>query len=110
MSHELQNAISLEMARCVADRLRAGTATCDQALANLDAWELKNANYPTLMRAYSEWRAILSQPVEAICEVMCAESDEGQRLRQNSPLVGVLEPELVREIKAKHLRHAEPAT
>ena len=105
MNHELHDAISLELARRVAARLRASPEALSIARENLDRWSRRNAGSISLMRCYSEWRDILGRPVEEICEQLCAETDEGQRLRQNSPFAGVLSPAEVWEIKIR-LRHA----
>ena len=40
-----------------------------------------------------EWMVILGKPWEQIRVVLLDESDEGQRLRQTDPFVGVLTPE-----------------
>ena len=105
MNHELQDLVSLELARRVAERLRASPAPLAAAQANLDRWSRQNAEAPSLLRCYAEWREILQRPIEDICEVLCADTDEGQRLRQNSPFAGVLSPAEVWEIKSR-LRHA----
>jgi CRISPR/Cas system-associated endoribonuclease Cas2 len=41
---------------------------------------------------------------------LCAETEEGQRLRQNSPFAGVLSPAEVWEIKSRLRRHATTPT
>lgn len=105
MKHEFQDFVSLELAQRVAARLRASSAPLVAAQANLDRWSRQNADAPSLLRCYAEWREILQRPVEDICEVLCADTDEGQRLRQNSPFAGVLSPAEVWEIKFR-LRHA----
>ena len=105
MNHELQDLVSLELARRVAERLRASPVPLAAAQANLDRWSRQNAEAPSLLRCYAEWREILQRPIEDICEVLCAETDDGQRLRQNSPFAGVLSPAEVWEIKSR-LRHA----
>lgn len=59
-----------------------------EAKANLDRWSQQNADVPSLLRCYTEWGEILQRPSEDICEVLCARTEEGQRLRQNSPFAG----------------------
>ena len=102
MSHKGQDWASLEMAQRIAAGLRDGSVSIDLALENLDRWSVRNANAPALLRCYEEWREILSLPVEEICAVLCSETDEGQRLRQNSPFAGALSAEEVWEIKSRH--------
>ena len=105
MTHDLQDAISLELARRVATRLRGSPALVDLARANLARWSRLNGNAPSLLRCYAEWESILTRPVEEICVLLCAETEEAQRLRQNSPFAGVLSPPEVWEIKNRLRRH-----
>lgn len=106
MNHELQDSVSLELARQVAVRLRRSPDALAVALENLDRWSRCNQDSPRLLRCYEEWRNILARPVEEICETLCNQSEDGQRLRQNSPFVGILSPREVWEIKSR-LRHAK---
>jgi hypothetical protein len=106
MNHELQDNISLELARRVAARLRAAPELLSVARGNLARWSRLNADAPALLRCYAEWSHILERPVEDICNALCAETEEGQRLRQNSPFAGVLSPNEVWEIKSRLRQHA----
>ena len=108
MDHADIDQVSLQLARRVADRLRAHPELVEAARANLARWSRQNTSVPSLIRCYDEWRGLLNRPVNEICDLLCAETDEAQRLRQNSPFVGVLSPAEVWEIKSRH-RHA-PAT
>lgn len=105
MNHSTIDRVSLEIARQVAGRVRRHPELVDLARANLARWARQNAATPSLLRCYAEWQAILSRPMDEVCERLCAETDEGQRLRQNSPFVGVLSPAEVWDIKAR-IRHA----
>jgi len=102
MGHEVQDSVSLDMARRVAARLNDSKEPLELALANLDRWTKRNSGSTTLLRCYSEWSAILSRPVDEICGVLCADTEEGRRLRQNSPFAGVLSPSEVWQIKRVH--------
>lgn len=108
MNHAFQDAVSLELARHVAIGLRIHSEWLDVARANLERWSQRNYQAPSLLRCYDEWRGILERPLDEICAMLVAETDEGQRLRQNSPFTGLLSPAVVWEIKAR-LRHATPA-
>lgn len=108
MSHELTDHISLELGRRVADRLRQRPELLQLARANLDRWTRLNANAPTLLRCYAEWRELLDHPLEEICTVLTSESEEARRLRQNSPFAGVLSAREVWELK-RRFRHATTA-
>lgn len=105
MGHEVQDRISFEIARRVAARLRQSPELVDFARANLARWRRLNADAPSLIRCYDEWTEILSRPLEDVCSVLCGDSDDCQRLRQNSPFAGVLSPSEVWQIKSR-LRHA----
>lgn len=110
MSHELQDAISLEMARRVASRLRASPGLLDVARSNLARWSERNADAPALLRCYAEWQELLARPLEDVLEILCSDTDNGQRLRQNSPFAGVLTPAEVWSLKSEfRRRHAANA-
>lgn len=102
MSHLDLDRRSLEMAREIARRLRANPELIQIARDNLDRWSKRNADRPSLMAAYEEWQQLLDLPVEDVCAALTAETDEGQRLRQNSPFPGVLSPQEVWAIKERH--------
>ena len=106
MNHLETDKVSLELARRVAERLRGQPEVLDIARANLARRSRLNSASPSLLRCYAEWREILARPTDEICRLLCSESDNGQRLRQNSPFTGVLTPAEVWEIKS-HFRHAQ---
>jgi hypothetical protein len=108
MTHAVQDAVSLEIARRVSRRLRECPGLLDVARANLIRWAQRNADTPSLLRCYAEWEELLSLPLEEICDRMCAGTADGHRLRQNSPFAGVLPPAEIWAIKAdcSRLRHA----
>ena len=108
MNHSQTDQVSLELARRIAERMRRQPEVLDIARANLMRWSQQNFAVPSLRRCYAEWQQILSRPVEEISTLLCSESDNAQRLRQNSPFAGVLSPTEVWEIKSR-FRHA-PAT
>lgn len=101
MTHEYQDRVSLEMATIVARGLAAHPEWVDLARGNLDRWTQRNAGAAGLLRCYEEWRAILDLPVAEIAAILTEASDEGQRLRSNSPFVGVLSPREVWAIKRR---------
>ena len=106
MTHGFQDAVSLELGRRTAALLRASPGLVGVAHENLERWSRLNADSPSLLRCYSEWQAILTQPLEAVCDLLCEETDEAQRLRQNSPFAGVLSPAVVWEIKRQFRQNA----
>jgi len=105
MGHERQDRVSLELARRIAAGLAEHPEWVELARRNLDRWACRNSDSPGLLRCYAEWAALLKRPVEEVCAVLTAQTDEGQRLRQNSPFAGVLSPSEVWEIKRSHSRH-----
>ncbi len=108
MKHSEIDQVSLEMARRVAEQLRLRPELVEVARGNLTRWSRQNASATSLLRCYAEWQNILCRPIEEICALLCSETDEAQRLRQNSPFVGVLSPAEVWEIKSRF--HHAPAT
>ena len=106
MGHEVQDQVSLELARRIAAGLPEHPEWLALARANLARWMRQNAAAPTLQRCYTEWLGWLERSPREISAVLSAETDEGQRLRQNSPFAGVLPPDEVWEIKSHHRRHA----
>jgi len=107
MTHSEIDQASLAMGRLVAERLRQRPELLDVARENLSRWSRRNASSGSLLRCYAEWQDILSRPLEEICSLLCAETDNAQRLRQNSPFAGVLSPAEVWEIKRRF--HHAPA-
>jgi hypothetical protein len=101
MSHAHHDRVSLEMARIVAAGLPDHPEWLDLARTNLDNWSKRNHDAPRMLRCYDEWRRLLELPVAEICGILTAETDEGQRLRQTSPFVGVLSPQEVWDIKRR---------
>ena len=106
MGHEVQDQVSLELARRVAAGLPDHPEWIEVARANLERWARHNQGAPALLRCYAEWQRLLARPLSEIAEVLTGETDEGQRLRQNSPFVGVLDPAEVWELKSRLRRHA----
>jgi hypothetical protein len=109
MNHADIDRVSLEIHRRIALRLRQEPRLTDVARENLDRWMKLNGHIPSLRRDYEEWRRLLDLPLEKLCAVMVEETDEGQRLRQNSPFAGVLPREEVWDIKRAARRHAATA-
>jgi hypothetical protein len=81
MSHEVQDAISFELAQRIASGLPHHPEW-------LERWSRLNANVPSLLRCYDEWKNLLQHGVSEICAGLTAETRASQRLRQNSPFAG----------------------
>jgi len=105
MNHEVQDSISFELAQRITSGLPQHPEWIDFARANLERWSRLNSNSPSLLRCYDEWGKLLQRSVSEVCAALTVETEEGQRLRQNSPFAGILPPDEVWEIKSRH-RHA----
>ena len=107
--HELKDEISLAIGRSVASRLRQQPDLLRVAQDNLDRWSKLNAEVPSLLRCYAEWREILKRPLAEICELLCLDNEEAQRLRQNSPFAGILSAREIWRLKESFRREQAPA-
>jgi hypothetical protein len=101
-SHAFIDEFALAYHRAVADRLRSEpSAVLAHAHRNLDRWAEGDALGPGDLASLEEWRRILDEAhVGRLIEIITDASDEGQRLRSSSPLVGTLSPEERLEILA----------
>ena len=95
MNHGVQNRASLRIAETIASALPDHPEWITQARSNLDRWTRLNADASGLVRCYDQWRSLLDQPIDQIRDALSATTDEGQRLRQNSPFAGVLPPQTI---------------
>lgn len=107
VGHEHKDEISLAIGRSVAARLCQQPHLLRVAQDNLDRWSKLNADVPSLLHCYEEWREILKQPLAEICKLLCLDSEEARRLRQNSPFAGILSAREIWHLK-KTFRH-EPS-
>lgn len=101
MNHSPIDQVSLELARQTAERLREQPELVAIARMNLARWSRLNHSTPSLLRCYAEWEQILAHPLDEVCDLLCAKTDNAQRLRQNSPFVGVLTPAEVWAVKSR---------
>ena len=106
MDHTIHDRVSQALAREIARGLPDHPEWIELARANLDAWSRRNASAPALLRCYREWRAILEMPVDRIIRELLRDDDIGQRLRQNSPFAGVLDPQTVRRVRQRVMNAA----
>lgn len=85
-AHAFYDARSLVFHREIAARLRADPALLDIAKTTLARWSAQSPNRP----ADVEWAAILARGVEVVIAIIESDDQEGQRLRQSSPLLSIL--------------------
>ncbi|MBY0312511.1 MAG: hypothetical protein K2W85_10600 [Phycisphaerales bacterium] len=96
---------SLELARAIAARIDADPSLVSIARENLSRWKTRNADAPSLIQCYEEWERILDCGWDHARGALLAETEEGQRLRQNSPFPGILSPREVWAIKRACREH-----
>lgn len=89
-SHRLLEARSLAMHAVIAARIEREPKLLDIARNNLRRWRARwKGGAPAWHR---EWCEILNRPWPEIAAILTEPSEEGARLRQSSPFVGVLSP------------------
>lgn len=89
MDHETLDRRSLYMHAHVAAYLRAHPEGLAEAAATLARWRAKADE--RVQPALAEWTEILERGLEATLAVALEHSEEGDRLRQSSPLLGLLD-------------------
>jgi hypothetical protein len=88
LSHQWIDLVNLEMCLAIAEKVRRNPRLMRIPRANLQRWREKNRG---LARAQREWEMILKRhPTERVLEILTQDNDEGQRLRQSDPFVGIL--------------------
>jgi hypothetical protein len=99
--HDVIDRTSLELARAIAAKIDADPSLLRIPQDNLRRWMQRNSHAPSLMACYTEWQNTLERGWSQVRAVLLDPSDEGQRLRQNSPFPGVLSPKEVWDIKRR---------
>lgn len=84
VGHKEKDKLSLLLAHAVAEKVDRNPELLDQ----VRCWAAKHNT-----SAYREWQIILSEPWAQIRKVLLQDNEEGRRLRQSSPFVGVLTPQ-----------------
>jgi hypothetical protein len=88
LSHQWLDLANLEMCRAIARKVRRDPGLMRIPRANLRRWRRKLGYWPP---AYREWEAILRHnPPGRVLRILTQDNDEGQRLRQSDPFVGIL--------------------
>ena len=87
--HERIDRISLALDRLVAEKIRASPHLVEIAKANLARWQTQNGGQ--LAPAHREWELVLRFLTPAqLAGFIESDSPKANRLRQSSPLVGIL--------------------
>lgn len=90
-SHQWIDLVDLKMCRRIAQKVRRDPALMRIPRGNLRRWRKKLGDWPPALR---EWEKILrDNPLERVLEILTQDNDDGQRLRQSDPFVGILTEE-----------------
>lgn len=82
-THQEIDARSLRLAEAVADKVDSDLSLLEGVRRWVSGREA---------RAYQEWKPILERPWPEVRERLLDPGEEGKRLRQSSPFVGILTP------------------
>ncbi len=100
MKHDVIDHRSLALHEAMAEKLRHDPELIQAARATAQRWLSRPGyeNHPALR----EWLSLLDLPLLSLIKVMLDPSEEGARLRQSSPFVGILTEEERLAIFAKY--------
>jgi hypothetical protein len=88
--HAVLEARSLALHCMIARRLHARPELLGKARDNLDRWSRRWSGSPP--GYLTQWRAVLSRPLPELLAFITSTTPEAARLRQSTPLVGILSP------------------
>lgn len=93
-SHQFIDMVNLAYHQEIAARLRAmPDEILGRARGNLKRWLAAHAGTSTA-RALKEWESLIeTRTIPELIAIITEDSDQGQRLRQSTPFVGVLSPQ-----------------
>ena len=89
-THQEIDARALELARRIVARIDADPTRRGVEKARRTCQRWQHLLPESQQACVNEWAAILTQPWDAIRQVLLDSSDEGNRRRQNSPFCGIL--------------------
>ena len=100
--HDVIDERALEMDRVIVRELRADPAKLDLVVAWIQRF-LDDPDYAdNLKDALTEWQAIVRKGLPAVLAALEDFSEEGRRMRQNSPFAVLMPQEERRRILAKY--------
>ena len=79
---------SIELHRCVAERLRADPALVERARDRVHGWLLEGTVSPPLAEA---WSTLLARPLEDVTAFLTDPGERARQMRQASPFAGFLD-------------------
>lgn len=110
MHHALLDDRSLVFARAIAERLRERPELMQVARENLHRWMTARPASRSRIQNCREWLDIIEQnPPESVIGMLLRADEEGRRLRQNNPFVGVLTQQEVVKVKQEFAHAARGA-
>lgn len=87
-SHQWIDEVDLKMCRRIATKVRRDPSLMRIPKGNLRRWKVKLGHWPVALR---EWDKIIrTNSLPQVLEILTQDNDEGQRLRQSDPFVGIL--------------------
>lgn len=87
-SHQWIDLVDLKMCRRIAQKVRRDPSLMRIPKNNLLRWKKKLGHWPPALR---EWDKIIrTNSLPRVLEILTQDNDDGQRLRQSDPFVGVL--------------------
>ena len=90
-THQWLDACDLAMTRRIAEKIQRQPGLMRVAVENLRRWKRQMRPWPPALR---EWEMILAKnPPARVLEILVQDNEEGQRLRQSDPFVGILTEE-----------------
>jgi hypothetical protein len=87
--HRLAEERSLALHRVVAERLRSDPRVLRRARDKVQCWQASGQS-PHYARA---WLRLLAGPLEPLCELLVADTEEARALRQATPFAGAVSPQ-----------------
>ena len=87
-SHQWIDLVDLKMCRSIATKVRRDPTLMRIPRGNLRRWKKKLGHWPP---ALQEWDTIIrTNSLPRVLKILTQNNDEGQRLRQSDPFVGIL--------------------
>lgn len=87
-SHQWIDLVDLKMCRRIAQKVRRDPSLMRIPKTNLLRWKKKIGHWPP---ALQEWDQIIrTNPLPRVLKILTQDNDDGQRLRQSDPFVGIL--------------------
>ncbi len=108
-SHQWHDELGLLYHRASAEKIRRQPELRRVAVDNIDRWMERNAYPPSVVRALTRWRVLLTTAsLDELLAAMTDPSEDGHQRRQNTPFAGVLTQEERLHIREAHEKTGTP--